>query len=65
MIRLTRLSGDPFVLNADYIKFVEETPDTIVTLRDGDKVLVKESVDTVVGETVAYFRQIHSFHGLK
>ena len=56
MIRLTRLSGNAFVLNAELIKFVEEVPDTIITLRDGDRVLVKESADTVVARSLEYAR---------
>ncbi len=56
MIRLTRRNGNQFVLNAELIKFVEEVPDTIVTLRDGEKVLVKESADTVVERSLEYCR---------
>jgi len=61
MIRLTRLSGVSFVLNAELIKYVEETPDTIVTLRDGEKVLVQESPDEVVDRAIAYARSIRLF----
>ncbi len=57
MIKLTRRSGNPFVLNAELIKFVEEVPDTIITLRDGEKVLVKESADEIVGKALEYSRQ--------
>jgi flagellar protein FlbD len=63
MIRVTRLSGDSFVLNAEYIKFVEETPDTIVTLRDGDKVLVRESADEVVARAIEYGRSLRLIPG--
>mgnify|MGYP006296050351 CR=1 FL=1 len=56
MIRVTRINGQEFVINADLVKFVEETPDTIVTLRDGDKILVKESADTVVARAIEYAR---------
>ncbi len=56
MIRLTRRNGAQFVLNAELIKFVEEVPDTIVTLRDGEKVLVKETADTVVERSLEYCR---------
>lgn len=56
MIRLTRRNGTPFVLNAELIKFVEEVPDTIITLRDGDKILVGESADTVVDKAMEYAR---------
>ncbi len=56
MIRLTRRNGAGFVLNAELIKYVEEVPDTIITLRDGEKVLVKESADTVVALSIEYSR---------
>lgn len=56
MIRLTRKNGKPFVLNAELIKYVEEVPDTIVTLRDGEKVLVSESADVVVEKSLEYAR---------
>jgi flagellar protein FlbD len=56
MIRLTRRNGAKFVLNAELIKFVEEVPDTIVTLRDGEKVLILESADTVVERALDYCR---------
>lgn len=54
MIRLTRLSGTVFVLNADLVQEIESTPDTIITLRCGKKVMVKESVDAVVNAVVEY-----------
>lgn len=56
MIKLTRRNGNGFVLNAELIKFVEEVPDTIITLRDGEKVLVQESADRVVELSLAYTR---------
>lgn len=56
MIKLTRRNGNAFILNAELIKFVEEVPDTIITLRDGEKVLVKESADDVVELSLAYSR---------
>ena len=56
MIKLTRRNGNSFVLNAELIKFVEEVPDTIITLRDGERVLVKESADRVVDLSLEYHR---------
>ena len=56
MICLTRFNGSRFVLNCDLIKYIEETPDTIITLRDGDKVIVKEKADAVVAGVVEYVR---------
>lgn len=48
MIKLTRLNGPSFVLNSDLIERIESTPDTVVTLVDGDRYLVTESVDEVI-----------------
>lgn len=56
MIPLTRFNGTRFVINADLIKFVEETPDTIVTLRDGEKVIVREKADEIIRLVVDYVR---------
>ncbi len=61
MIRLTRLNGRPFVLNAEQIKTIEETPDTMVTLLAGDQVVVRESMDEVVRRAVEYARMVKSF----
>ena len=54
MIRLTRLSGTEFVLNGELVQEIESTPDTIITLTCGKKVMVKESVDAVVDAVVEY-----------
>lgn len=54
MISLTRLSGTVFLLNADLIERVDCTPDTVVTLVDGTKYLVSESLDTVLESVVRY-----------
>ena len=57
MIKLTRLGGNEFVVNAELIKTVEATPDTVVSLTGGEKLLVKESVDDVVRRAIVYKRQ--------
>lgn len=61
MIMITRLDKRVVVLNADLIKTIESTPDTIVTLINGDTVIVRESVDEVVGRAIEYQRQIRGF----
>jgi flagellar protein FlbD len=61
MIRLTRLSGRPFVLNADQIKTVEQTPDTLVTLLGGEQLVVQEALDEVVAKAVEYARMVRTF----
>ena len=54
MIRLTRLNKDEFVLNAELIRYVERCPDTLITLINGDTLMVLETLDDVVRRTVAY-----------
>ncbi|MFQ5461727.1 MAG: flagellar FlbD family protein [Phycisphaerae bacterium] len=61
MITLTRLDKRVIVLNADLIKMIEATPDTIVTLINGDTVLVREAVDEVVRRAIDYARQVRGF----
>lgn len=58
MIRVTRRGGASFVLNAELIKYVEATPDTIITLTTGEKILVQESPDEVVARAIEYARMI-------
>jgi len=61
MITLTRLDGRVIVLNADLIKMIESTPDTIITLVNGDTMIVREPVDDVVEKSIDYARQIRAF----
>ena len=59
MIKLTRLDGEPFVLNADLIRYVECRPDTFVTLTSGDRIVVAETMDEVIDRAVKYQQQKH------
>lgn len=59
MIRLTRLNGKVFVVNADLIEIMEETPDTVVTLNNGNRFVVSESVDEVIERIVKYRKKIY------
>lgn len=61
MITLTRLNNKGFVLNAELIKTVEETPDTLITLTNGDRIMVRESAQDVVDKAIDYARQIRGF----
>ena len=54
MVTLTRLTGMPFALNPDLIERVDKTPDTVITLVDGTKYLVRESLDDVVEAVMDY-----------
>ncbi|WP_404351496.1 flagellar FlbD family protein [Sutcliffiella horikoshii] len=61
MIKLTKLNGRPFALNVWLIEQVEETPDTMITLNNGKKVLVKERMEEVVLNCKEFFAHMH--HG--
>ena len=56
MIKVTRLNGQALVVNADLIEFVEEIPDTIVSLTTGKKIMVKEDSDRIIDKVVSYRR---------
>lgn len=58
MIMLTRLNGKELVVNAELIRFVEETPDTMLTLITGDKLMVQEPMQEVVRKAVDYGRSL-------
>ena len=59
MIKLTRLDGTILVINADLIEFIEETPDTILSLTNDKKVVVREPADEIIEKVVAFKRRIH------
>jgi flagellar protein FlbD len=54
MIRLTRLNHRPLVVNSDLIEFIENAPDTVITLVTGDKLVVRESVEEIMDRIVEF-----------
>jgi uncharacterized protein YlzI (FlbEa/FlbD family) len=56
MIQLTRLNNSRLAVNSDLIKYVEQAPDTVITLLNGEKLLVRESTEQVI-ERVRDFRR--------
>ena len=58
MIKVTRFNHSELIVNADLIEFVERTPDTVITMLTGRKVLVREPVEEVMRRVVAYRRQV-------
>ncbi len=58
MIKVTKLNGEALVINCLLIETVEATPDTVVTLTTGHKIMVRESVDDLLRDTTAYHRSI-------
>jgi uncharacterized protein YlzI (FlbEa/FlbD family) len=58
MIRLTRLNGSSIALNSDLIKFVENAPDTVITLINGEKMIVRESTEELIRKLVEFRRTV-------
>jgi len=58
MIQLTRINHSPLVLNSDLIEHIEVTPDTVISLTTGQKFIVLESSEEVVGRVIAFRRAI-------
>lgn len=61
MVRVTRLDGREVVVNAEMIRFIEATPDTIVSLSSGEKIVIRESVDEVIRRCIDYGRALRTF----
>jgi len=59
MIEVTRTNHRKLTINAELIVFVEETPDVVITLTTGAKILVKESAKEIVSRVIDYKRRIH------
>ncbi len=58
MIQLTRLNNSSITINSDLIKFVEQSPDTVITLLNGEKILVRESVGQILDRVIEFRRLI-------
>jgi flagellar protein FlbD len=58
MIRLTRLNNSPLIVNSDLVKFVEQSPDTVITLVNGEKILVREKAEEVLNRIVEFRRSV-------
>ena len=59
VIKLTRLDNERFILNADLIRYIEARPDTFITLTNGDRLVVRETMDEVVALTLRYQQEKH------
>ncbi|NLM74495.1 MAG: flagellar FlbD family protein [Clostridiaceae bacterium] len=58
MITVTRFNRSRFVINADWIETIESTPDTVITLTNGKKFVVSETVEEVVDLVIKYKQKI-------
>ena len=60
MIEVTRLNGKGLTINSDLIEMIEETPDTVITLTTGKKIIVKESRQMVINLVKLYRQECNS-----
>jgi len=58
MILLTRLNNQALTVNSDLIKFVEQSPDTVITLLNGEKLLVRENAEEIRSRVVEFRRTV-------
>lgn len=59
MISLQRLGGQMFVLNAEFVESLESTPDTLITLTSGKKIMVMDKLEVVVDKIIKYKQLTH------
>ena len=62
MIKLQLINGTDIVLNSDLIEFIEATPDTIISLSSGKKMIVKETVAEIIDRVVEFRQKIGVSH---
>ena len=60
MIKVTRLNGSRFYINAEMIQTIEPTPDTHITLSNGVKVIVKDSAESIIKQVIEYQRLVRN-----
>jgi len=58
MITLTRLNGTGFVINAEKIRYIESTPDTVICCDNGEKLMVRETLKEVTRKAIDYARVV-------
>ncbi len=58
MIQLTRLNGQPLIINSDLIKVIENTPDTVISLVNGEKIVVRETDKQILDRIVQFRRRV-------
>ncbi|MHC9541044.1 MAG: flagellar FlbD family protein [Vulcanimicrobiota bacterium] len=64
MIKVTRINREKIVVNAELIEFLEETPDSIISLTTGKKLAVVETIDEIIDMIIRYRQQIHNSYRL-
>ena len=59
MIKLTRINGSVLLINESFIEAAEEAPDTVLTMQNGHRYLVKETVDEIIGLSEQFRRECY------
>jgi flagellar protein FlbD len=65
MIEVTRTNTRKVVINVDLIEFIESTPDIVITLTSGTKILVKESIKELIDKVIEYKRKCNFFYKIE
>ncbi|NMA95166.1 MAG: flagellar FlbD family protein [Clostridiales bacterium] len=60
MIKVTRLNGKEYYINPDLIEFIESTPDTVMTMTTGKKVVVVEEIEDIICSIIDFKRKIYA-----
>jgi len=60
VIKVTKMGGDRIAINARLIESVQSTPDTVITLTTGKKILVTDSVDEIISKVIDYQQRVYS-----
>lgn len=58
MIKVTRLNKKEFYINSELIEFIEETPDTVISMTTGRKLVVEESAEDILNQIIEFRRKI-------
>ncbi len=62
MIQLTRINGTILLVNEHFIEIAEETPDTVVTMQNGHRYLVKETIQEIIEKSADFRRESYPNH---
>ncbi len=58
MIKVTRFNSEQLIVNVQLIEMIESTPDTVITLTTGKKIVVKESTEEIITQSIGFYRKI-------
>lgn len=65
MIKVKKINGRDLIINAELIEFVENTPDTIISMTTGKKIIVKDTSEELIKKVIEYRREIFPFKRFK